>query len=409
MRIGIVLVTGVPFPTDIRVEKEIKALCPDGHTINVLTMQIPDNAPEKEAFIKDCAHIYRTLPKKTGLFRRLWGKFRLVNPRWVKPIEVFISETNPDVLHVHDLPMVPVTIEVAQRYNIPVVADLHENWPAMVQAWHSTSPFFTKLKNAVINNYYLMRLNEARYLKRCIRVIVVVPEAAERLSGYGVADNKIVVVSNTEDETTFSTSITEIEQEIIDRYHSEWMVSYIGGIGPHRGIDTVLRSLPYATSEIPKLKLVIVGAKEDNRQIILAEARKLGIENNIEVIDWIPFEKVTGYILASRVCLVPHNNFEHTQTTVPHKLFQYMISGKPVLVSDCRPLARIVRDTRSGLIFEANNSQDCANKLIEMYQNPDLIEEMGHNGRSAALGPYAWRNDAKKLVQTYREIEKEVL
>jgi glycosyltransferase involved in cell wall biosynthesis len=108
-----------------------------------------------------------------------------------------------------------------------------------------------------------------------------------------------------------------------------------------------------------------------------------------------------------RYNLVPHNDSEHTQTTVPHKLFQYMIAGKPVIVSDVRPLKRIIEETHSGLVFKANDPRSLAQALINLCYTPGLGEQSGHNGRQASTGPYAWRHDARRLINLYRKIEEE--
>jgi glycosyltransferase involved in cell wall biosynthesis len=237
---------------------------------------------------------------------------------------------------------------------------------------------------------------------------VVVPEAAERLKYYGIQEDKIVVVSNTEDETTFRFDFKEADPEIIDKYKESWMISYVGGIGAHRGLDTVLKAIPYVCSQIPGLKLTIVGARGKYLDIIIKEVNKLGIGDSVEIIGWQPLEKVNSYIQASKVCLVPHNDFEHTQTTVPHKLFQYMICQKTVLVSDCRPLKRIVEDAGAGVVFRANDSRDLANKLKYMYNHPKELLEMGAKGREAAFGKYAWRHDAERLINMYAELEKQL-
>ncbi len=83
-----------------------------------------------------------------------------------------------------------------------------------------------------------------------------------------------------------------------------------------------------------------------------------------------------------------------------------MICAKPVLVSSCRPLRRIVEDAQSGVVFRANNANDLADKLVYMYENPAALKEMGFNGKAAALDKYAWRNEAKKLVEFYAVLSK---
>ena len=394
-----------PFPPDIRLEKEIKALCDAGHRVTVLTKCLSGSSQKKESFIDGCASITRMVVENDGLvFRQLWH-FSLIKKNWSKAIADFIAQDSPEVLHVHDFDFVPTAVKVAERYHLPVIADLHENLPAAHRAYRSGKSLSYKLINAILFNYRYWRWHEARHLKKCHKIIVVVQEAAERLHKYGISDRKIVVVSNTEDETTFPVSSTITDKRIAEKYAGSWIALYVGGIGPHRGIDTVIRALPFVIKVITDFRLVIVGAKNTERNLIRAMTKENEVSPFVEIIDWIPAEKIKDYILCSKVCLVPHNDFEHTQTTVPHKLFQYMMCKKPVLVSSCRPLVRIIKETNAGKIFRADDSVDFAKKIIDSYKYPDMLSEIGLNGYKAATGAYAWRNDAKRLIRAYHELQ----
>jgi glycosyltransferase involved in cell wall biosynthesis len=242
-------------------------------------------------------------------------------------------------------------------------------------------------------------------LERSKRIIVVVPEALRRIiNNYRIPKDRTVIVSNTEDETTFD--LGEPDQEIVRRYDHGWVASYVGGIGPHRGIDTAIRAAAIVGRRIADFKLLIVGGGRGRREKMLEMGVAAKASDFIEVVEWVPYEKVNSYIAASQACLVPHNNFEHTQTTVPHKLFQYMIMAKPVVVSSCAPLKRIVEETRAGLVFRANDAAALAHCLIDLHADDNgCVKRFGENGRRAALGPYAWRHDAKRLVDMYRELE----
>jgi glycosyltransferase involved in cell wall biosynthesis len=407
MHIGMVYAEDRPFPPDIRVEKEIAVLCKAGYQVTVLTRRIPDTAPPKESLPVRGAHVIRvSVDEPTEKLVRLWDKLRLLDRAWLEPLARFVDAEKPDALHVHDFLMVPTVLRVAELYSISVIADLHENMPAAMRVYRSASPPLQKLQLGFVYNYRLMRWYEARALRRCAKVIVVVPEAAERLYGYGLTKKQVVVVSNTEDETTFPFHPRQANPQILERYRAYWAAIYIGAMGPHRGLDTTLRAVALIRSAIPNFRLLIVGADNYHRQQIQADVTRLKIQNHVEVIGWQPFALVNSFVMASHVCLVPHNDFEHTHTTVPHKLFQYMICGKPVLVSSCRPLARIVRETEAGLVFEASNSRSLAERLLYMYRHPDDLREMGARGQTAALGPYAWRHDAARLVQMYESLDR---
>jgi len=52
---------------------------------------------------------------------------------WERAIENFLTSFSVDVLHVHDLPLLGTALLVGKRHRTPVVADLHENYPAMLE------------------------------------------------------------------------------------------------------------------------------------------------------------------------------------------------------------------------------------------------------------------------------------
>ena len=410
MRIGMVLDTTSGFPPDVRVEKECKALSKAGHQLYILTRRFQGSDPETEILQAIGVSVVRKTvpPRRKRIPEIIVASATACDPRWFRHITNFIRQYRIEVLHVHDSILLPTALQAAKATFVPVVADLHENMPAARRAYRSVYPFLKRTFWGLVWNYHLMRWVEGRSLKRCIRIVVVVPEAAERIMAYGIEPHRIVEVSNTEDETTFDCSPASVDMEILAKFSDYWTASFIGSIGPHRGVDTVLRSVRRVLSTIPNFMLLVVGANENKRKSIVSEAEALGVSEAVTVLGRQPFSKVGSYILASNVCLVPHNNLEHTQTTIPHKLFQYMICGKPVLVSDCRPLSRVVALSKSGRIFNANDSDSLAKELLWMYHHPDELAVMGENGRIAALGMFSWRHDASRLVNMYEEIDQEI-
>jgi glycosyltransferase involved in cell wall biosynthesis len=402
MRIGMVLAK--PFPPDIRVEKEANALIAAGFTVGLLAKSMGEGSDLGEE-TADRLKIYRAVVPSESVWKRNVKGFTLMERLWVEPLRQFIADLQPDVLHVHDFPFVKTVLSVAEPLGLPVVADLHENMPAALRIWRTSFGPVKRAKDAIFRNYHLWRWYERQVLPRCIRIIVVVPEAAERLYDYGLDKDRITVVSNTEDESSFPFSSPD--PDIVERYRHQWVIGYVGGIGPHRGVDTAIQAVALSAQQIPNLRLLIVGAKGGRVVHSLTRlSRRLGVEESVDIIGWQPFETVASYIAACAACLVPHNNSEHTQTTVPHKLFQYMIIGKPVIVSDVRPLKRIVEETRSGLVFAADDPSDLARALLELYRAPALGSQLGSNGQRAATGPYCWRHDAQRLIDLYRDLEE---
>jgi len=106
------------------------------------------------------------------------------------------------------------------------------------------------------------------------------------------------------------------------------------------------------------------------------------------------------------VCIIPHVSNEHTETTIPHKLFQYMYMRKPVVVSDCRPLQRIVTETNSGAIFKSGDEFDLARVILQLFENDLLRKQMGENGNRAVIGKYNWENSSRSFIGLYSNLER---
>lgn len=66
-----------------------------------------------------------------------------------------------------------------------------------------------------------------------------------------------------------------------------------------------------------------------------------------------------------------------------------MMLEKPVLVSSCPPLKRVVEDSECERVFEAGNSNDMAKKIYEMFKDSNFLNNMGKNGKRAALTKYS--------------------
>jgi glycosyltransferase involved in cell wall biosynthesis len=155
------------------------------------------------------------------------------------------------------------------------------------------------------------------------------------------------------------------------------------------------------------VKLYLVGKGDPSYDQKLKEmTESLGVMENVIFTGWVPFSEVPSYIDISDVCLVPHQSNGHTDTTVPHKLFQYMAMKKPVVVSDAKPLKRLVESSQSGLIFPSDDEYGLANDILELYYDRDLAKRLGANGRKAVESKYNWQIESEKLLNLYEHFER---
>lgn len=387
------------FPPDIRVEKEARTLLREGHEVFLLSLGRGD-MPDEE--LVDGIRVIRQRPQ--GLPERVWSylqfKVCFIHSFWGKTLENAVRKYQVEALHIHDLPLVKTGLHIAHKLNLPIIADLHENYSEAIKAYRTSwQGRFTKP----------VRVRRWKGIeKRCVqqtdKIITVVDEAKEcYVHDYQLPPEKVIVVMNTEDLDYFYS--LPFSENIAEKYQPYFIISYIGGFGHPRGIQTAISAMPQLLSEIPQARLLLVGSGSNETELRWL-ANRLEVNESVEFTGWQPFHLVPSYIAASQVCLIPHIASRHTDTTIPHKIFQCMAMGKPVVVSSAKPLERIIKETSAGLVYPSGDEQALADAVIKIYRDNGLAIKLGEAGKRAVEGKYNWKREGEKLVTLYQDLEK---
>ncbi len=381
-------------PPDIRVEKEAGTLAAEGHEVHLLLERGEGEALEA---MNGPIHMYRGIEmgKWREKYHRYTFNFTYRDRLWEKAIIDFVRSRKIEVLHIHDLPLVGIAVRVGRMEGIPVVADLHENYPGGLQVWYTN-----QLKKKTIYGFRRWARYEREILREVDAIIAVIEESKERIKDLGIPGEKIHVVPNTAHVERIN---IPLDPTITKKYSGSFMISYIGGFAPHRGLDTVIRAVPFMKDRIKDLRVVLVGDRNKPYMDHLKRlSASLGCGDTVEMPGWQPFNKIWSYIDASSVCLVPHARNPHTDTTIPHKIFQYMMLKKPVIVSDCPPLKRVIEDSGGGLVFTWDRPEEFAESVRRLYEDEEFRKETGERGCEAFLDRYNWDSTSDELKELYR-------
>jgi glycosyltransferase involved in cell wall biosynthesis len=402
MTIGMLL--NAPYPSDLRIKKETDALLKAGFKIFLLCLR---RANEKEEETIQGVNIYRIDAGKNDIHLAFWDAIMsvsFVHPVFKSAIPGWVKKNDIRILHIHDLPLVGTALSLRKRLNIPVVADFHENYPDALRTWFAwrKNPL-VKLKNKIFMNPDRWATLEKKATQEADHVIAVVQEMKQRLiRDYQVSDAKITIVSNTE-ELSFLNQPED--PAVYEPYKGKFIVTYSGNIGPHRGVDTVIEAMQYLKN-YPQIVFLIIGSGSNAVMSLLKNSvEKLGLNGQVFFMGRQPFEKFYSFMLFADVNVIPHKSNGHTDNTIPHKLFQAMMVGKPVLVSSSTPLKRVIETTNAGVVFKAGDPEDLSKKILSLYENKALQKELGENGkRTTVKGTLNWEHEQQSLIALYKKM-----
>ena len=394
------------YPQDIRVRKQAESLAELGKHIIVVCPR-KQNEEKQETINGVLVHRigknYNTAQK--GIYDIIESTFN-INPFFYLNLKKIFNKYSIDFLHVHDLPLAGTGYKF-KSVTKKLILDLHENYPEALKTWFSWKKSkFLRLKNTIFFNPNKWSKKEKNYCKKYDKIICVVDEMKRKLMHkFTIEEQKLVVISNYEKKSFSNNFNKEIAQNVLDK--NIFSITYIGGFGPHRGLDTAIIGLPKILKQVPNAKLYLIGkGSADVQQKLMELVKEKKLENTVEFLGYRPFSEVASIMKKSNLNIIPHKANEHTDNTIPHKLFQIMMSKSLLLVSSCKPLKRIVLKYDAGLIFEAGNSEDFALTVISAYNNYEGLKYKTENAFGAVMEKGEnWDEESLKLVELYNNLD----
>ncbi len=386
------------FPPDIRLEKEIKSLHENGYEVLLLCNQY-EKGKNPEFPYCEIVRVKANFSNKK--LNKIFNFPIIFNPRYLYYVLKTAFRFKPDFIHVHDLPMMPFGMLLKSILKKPLIFDMHENYPAALKAYNKKG-----ILNKIFKNPNSAKKLEKIAVEKADGIIAVVEENKERLEKeYGVG-NKIKIVSNTVSLKTFVRKPVNAEK-FSDELSGKFIILYSGAVSHNRGLDVPVKAMKKIIAEIPNALMLIIG-EGDARKYLKQIASELQLNDYVRFVDWPGHENLASFIHFASVCMIPQPAIESNNTTIPHKLFEYMLLGKPLVVSDAKPLARIVTEANCGKVFCSFDENDFASKIIELKNSET---DYGNNGKKFVEEKYNWElRDEKALLKFYDEFgKKEVL
>lgn len=382
------------YPWDIRVEKVCQSL-QKKHQVH-LVCRNAKRLPRHEVLDGTAIHRLPCFPAWLGPFHDIMGFPVFFNPMWLYLIWSTVKQSKVELIVVRDIPLALTAAVVARWFKIPLLLDLAENYPAMLEDRLLYTP--TSAFGRIARNPWLAGVVEKTVLGMVDHIIVVVEESRDRLLRMGVDAARITIVSNTPPIDRWQGAETGTAQAADDGLH----LVYLGNLDGSRGIDTAIRAVAVIKAQGRQARLSIIGTGpniDQYRELV----RSLGVSEQVAITGRLEFSKVEAIMGQANVGLIPHYGTGAWNTTIPNKLFDFMSMGKPVIVSSVRPTERIVQATQCGLVFKERDHEDLA-AAMATFEDRGVREQYGRRGKAAFISRHNWTVDERVLFESVERV-----
>jgi len=374
------------FVNDARVMREAKTLVKSGYVVTVFALYKKGLRRNEEMHGFKVNRIHLTFGKlpQYNIFQIL-RYFEFILRCYLRTRKKDIS-----ICHCHDLEALPVGYLITRSNKCKLIYDSHELWgdPRYIFFSRPSYPKFV---------FFIQRKLEHFIMRRAHAIITV----SDSIGGFIARENKVkrpYVIKNVHNlaKARKSNRIRE-KMGIIDDKRK--IILYQGGINHGRGLENLIISMQWIDHAV----LVILGdgpVKENLEGLAI----KHKVRNKVFFMKAVPPEEVLSYTCSADVGIVSAENMCLSYYySLPNKLFEYLMAGLPVAVSDFPEMARIVRKYKVGEVFDPAKPQDIFRAINSLLNDQDKCEEYKLNIKKVNQ-KYNWENEEKKLLGIYKEL-----
>ena len=302
---------------------------------------------------------------------------------WVKPsvkyLEKYISENGittiitsgpPHSLHL-------IGLELKQKLNVKWVADFRDPWTTI--GYHKAFKLLEfaankhkQLENKVLNNADL----------------ILVTSPSTRAEFKKITSKPIEVITNGYD-------VEKIGNQIVDKKFS---LAHIGSFLSERNPRILWESISELIRENPlfasHFQLKLIGAIS---QEVLDSIALFQLQNYVNNLGYVSHDEAIVHQKKSQVLLLIEINSEDTKSIIPGKLFEYLVSERPIIgvgPKGC-DFAEIIIDTNTGVFVDYSEKEKLKNYIANYFS---LFLEGNLKSNGVGLQKYSRKNLTEKLA-----------
>jgi hypothetical protein len=320
------------------------------------------------------------------LFLLIRGNLFIPDARifWVKPsvrfLEKYIAENSIDTIVTsgppHSLHL--IGLELKQKTNVKWIADFRDPWTTI--GYHKS----LRLSNYASKKHKFL---EHKVLNAADNIIVT--SKTTKTEFEAITLKPIEVITNGYD-------IEDTDKQDLD---AKFSLAHIGSFLSERNPAILWESLVALLSEIPDfnkhLEIKLIGAVS---QEVLETITQFGLNPYVNNLGYVSHADAIAHQKKSQALLLIEIDSEETRSIIPGKLFEYMVSGRPIIAigpihSD---FEEIISHTNTGVFLHYSEKEKLKNVILDYY-NQYLEGKLKSNG--VGLQKYSRKSLTKELVE----------
>lgn len=187
--------------------------------------------------------------------------------------------------------------------------------------------------------------------------------------------------------------------EMFNLPKGEKILLYQGGIQIGRGLEKLIQATPL----FKEGTLVLVGDGKQKPELIKM-VEEMGLTDRVKFIPKAPLADLPKYTRNAYLGFQVLNNvcFNHWSAS-SNKLFEYMMSGVPVVACSFPEIKRVVETEKVGICVDSHDYKDIARAVNILLSDEELRDGYSRNCLNAK-NKYNWEEEQEVFLDVYKKV-----
>lgn len=270
----------------------------------------------------------------------------------VSYLEKYIAENNIDTIVTsgppHSLHL--IGLELQKKVNVKWFADFRDPWTTI--GYH---------KALRLSSYAAKKHKKLEHQVLNAADTIIVTSKTTKTEFQAITSKPIEVITNGYDTEN-------VAPQTLD---AKFTLAHIGSFLSERNPLILWESFVELLDEIPdfknQLEIKLMGAVS---QEVLDTITRFGLNDYLNNLGYVSHDEAVAHQRKSQVLLLIEIDSEDTKSIIPGKLFEYMVSGRPIIAIGPKDsdFAEIITSTNTGVFFEYDKKQQLKATILANYQ-----------------------------------------
>jgi len=334
---------------------------------------------------------YHRVPLE-GWRRWLYCRYRQFFPLYDREAARIIYRLRPDLLHVHNRPLLALSLARRCGREIPVILHMHNLYESLGKRERPRPGTPIPVAGFAACSHFVLERERSRL-------------------GLGAGLHRVIYNGV---ETDAFTSIWDQEptrRQVREQYGlgDEPTVVFAGKLRESKGVHILLRAMTRVWETAPRAVLVLVGGTEYGRNRTMRETpfmtqlrRDLAqAPGRVILTGFIPPTDMPRAYLLGDIFVGP-SQIEEGLGLV---FLEAAAAGLPIIATRQGGIPEVVRDDINGLLLrQPDDATELAEKITHLLGDAEMRKTLGQQGRTMVQTDFTWEKIARDLEEFYHEV-----